>query len=107
MQRFKNTILVGLHQGFHKASDIDKVQNQAMYFLGVHKFAPNAALTSEMGWIRPQSEKYICMLRVLEQTFEPTPGTNQIQLFVRKFSNKTIIFVMEIGVQNLGKYVNY
>ena len=34
------------------------------YFLGVHKFAPNAALTSEMGWIRPQSERYICMLRL-------------------------------------------
>ena len=51
--------------GFHKASAIDKVQNRAMrYFLGVHKFAPNAALTSEMGWIRPQSERYICMLRL-------------------------------------------
>ena len=51
--------------GFYKASAIDKVQNRAIrYFLGVHKFAPNAALTSEMGWIRPQSERYICMLRL-------------------------------------------
>ena len=31
--------------GFHKASTIDKEPNRAMrYFLGVHKFAPNAAL---------------------------------------------------------------
>ena len=45
--------------GFHKASAIDKVHNRAMrYFLGVQKFAPNAALTSEMGWIRRQSERY-------------------------------------------------
>ena len=66
------------------------------------KFAPNATLTSEMGWIRPQSERYICMLRFWNRLLNQ-PDT----AICKKFSNKTIIFVMEIRVQNLRKYVNY
>ena len=50
--------------GFQKANDIDKIQNRAIrYFLGLHKFAPNIALNSEMGWISPSFNRYICMLR--------------------------------------------
>ena len=51
--------------GYHKAYAIDKVQNRAMrYYLGVHKFAPNAALTSEMGWLKPNVTRFICMFRM-------------------------------------------
>ena len=51
--------------GFHRATDVDKIQNRAIrYFLGLHKFAPNIALNSEMGWTTPYLNRYICMLRL-------------------------------------------
>jgi len=50
--------------GFNKAYAIDKVQNRAIrYYLGLHKFAPNAALTSEMGWLKPNVGRYLCIFR--------------------------------------------
>ena len=44
--------------------EIECIHNRAMrYFLGVHKFAPNAAVTADMGWLAPKYRRYICMLR--------------------------------------------
>jgi len=55
--------------GFHRATDVDKIQNRAIrYFLGLHKFAPNIALNSEMGWTTPYLNRYICMLRLWNRT---------------------------------------
>jgi len=57
--------------GHHKGQAIDKVQNRAMrYFLGLHKFAPNAALASEMGWLKPDLSRYLCMFRFWNKVIE-------------------------------------
>ena len=38
--------------GFAKFEKIDTIQNRAIrLFLGVHKFAPNAAINGDMGWV--------------------------------------------------------
>ncbi len=50
--------------GFNKAYAIDKVQTRAIrYYLGLHKFTPNAALTSEMGWLKPNVGRFLCIFR--------------------------------------------
>ena len=44
-----------------KANEIDVIQNRAMcYFLGVHKYAPNAGLSGDMGWIKHGYNRYFC-----------------------------------------------
>lgn len=44
---------------------IDNVQNRAMrYYLGVHKFSPNLALSGDMGWLTPKLSRYICRVRL-------------------------------------------
>ena len=51
--------------GLNPATPINNVQNRAMrYFLGVHKFAPNAAIIGDMGWNSPILERKICILRL-------------------------------------------
>ena len=50
--------------GWHKASEIDTIQNRAMrYYLGVHKFAANAAIVADMGWTKPMYNRYLCLIR--------------------------------------------
>ena len=57
--------------GYHKGKAIDIVQNRAMrYFLGVHKFTPNAAITGDMGWIQPMFSRYLCMIRFWNRLIE-------------------------------------
>ena len=47
-----------------KANEIDDIQNRAMrYFLGVHKYAPNAGLSGDMGWIKHSYNRYLCAFR--------------------------------------------
>ena len=51
--------------GFKSHPKIDTVQNRAMrYFLGVHKFAPNLAVTGDMGWIPSIIRRKINILRL-------------------------------------------
>ena len=48
-----------------KGNEIDIVQNRAMrYFLGVHKFAPNAGVCGDMGWLKPCYNRYLCAFRL-------------------------------------------
>ena len=47
-----------------KANEIDVIQNRAMrYFLGVRKYAPNAGLSGDMGWIKHAYNRYLCAFR--------------------------------------------
>ena len=47
-----------------KANEIDIIQNRAMrYFLGVHKYAPNAGSIGDMGWIKHCYSRYLCAFR--------------------------------------------
>ena len=44
-----------------KANEIDIIQNRAMrYFLGVHKEAPTAGSSGDMGWIKHCYSRYLC-----------------------------------------------
>ncbi len=50
--------------GYCKANPIDMIQNHAMwYYLGVHKFVPNVALTAETAWLKPMYSRYLCVFR--------------------------------------------
>ena len=50
--------------GFNKAKPIDMIPNRAMrFYLGVHKFVPNVALTAEMAWLKPIYSRYLCILK--------------------------------------------
>ena len=47
-----------------KANEIDVIQKRTMrYFLGVHKYAPNAGLSGDMGWIKHSYNRYLCDFR--------------------------------------------
>ena len=50
--------------GYINANDANLIQNRAMrYFLGVHKFAPNLALSGETGWLNPKLSRWLCLVR--------------------------------------------
>ena len=50
--------------GHGKYPKCDLVMNKAMrHFLGVHKFAPTAAVQGDMGWMSLKFHRYIAMLR--------------------------------------------
>ena len=51
--------------GFVKENHIDIVQHRAMrYFLGVHKYAPNAGIYGDMGWVKHSLSRYVNMIRL-------------------------------------------
>jgi len=46
---------------------VNKIQNRAMrYYLGVHKFAPIAAMQGDLGWLSVKFRRYRCMTIFLE-----------------------------------------
>ena len=50
--------------GYGKHPKCDNILNRAMrYFLGVHKYAPTAAVQGDMGWISLKYRRYQAMLR--------------------------------------------
>jgi len=50
--------------GFGKFPKCDTILNRAMrYFMGVHKYAPTAAIQGDMGWISLKYRRYLCILR--------------------------------------------
>jgi len=50
--------------GFKPLSTIDSVQNKAVrIFLGVHRFAPLAAVNGDMGWTQSQVRRHVSMFR--------------------------------------------
>lgn len=58
------------------------IQNRAMrYFLGVHRFAPNAAIQGDMGWLGCESRRRLSMLRFWNRLVK----TNQSRLVKKVF----------------------
>ena len=67
---------------------IDTVQNRAIrLFLGVHKFAPNKAVTADMGWVSSRTRRHIEILRLWNRlvNMEPTRLTKQIFMWDKGF----------------------
>ena len=51
--------------GYNFLEKIDAVQNRAIrLFLGVHKFAPNAAINADMGWVSCRTRRHVNMLHL-------------------------------------------
>ena len=51
--------------GYNALDKIDTVQNRAIrLFLGVHQFAPNKAVTADLGWVSSRSRRHIEILRL-------------------------------------------
>ena len=45
-------------------SSISAVQNRACrYFLGLGRYAPNAAINGDMGWVSPEHRQWMCVAR--------------------------------------------
>ena len=45
-------------------SCINAVQNRACrYFLGLGRYAPNAAINGDMGWLSPEHSQWMCITR--------------------------------------------
>ena len=45
-------------------SCINAVQNRACrYFLGLGRYAPNAAINGDMGWLSPEHSQWMCIAR--------------------------------------------
>jgi hypothetical protein len=51
--------------GYKDHNSAKKVtQNAIRTFLGVHKFAPLASLYGDIGWLKPQYRRWLCMIRL-------------------------------------------
>ena len=73
--------------GHHKALHIDTIQNRAMrYYLGVHKFAANAAIIADMGWNKPIYDRYICLSKFWNRVIQMSDDRLTKQIFMYDFS---------------------
>ena len=80
--------------GFNKAIAIDTFQNRAKrYFLGVHKFAPNAAILADKGWIKRFYNRYLCIRYGTDLLIDLNIVSQN------RFLNKIIETVLQTGVQ--------
>ena len=73
--------------GHHKAPYIDTIQNRAMrYYLGVHKFAANAAIIADMGWKKPLYDRYICLIKFWNRVIQMSDDRLTKQIFMHDYS---------------------
>ena len=72
----------------------------------MHRFTPNAALTSEMGWPRPHIDRYICMLRFWNRMLSKADTAICKKIFLQDYNlckrnwcseQKKICDVLDIG----------
>ena len=50
--------------GYKEYTSCENVSNRAMkFYLGVHKYAPNAAVRGECGWIKCKYDRWLIMCR--------------------------------------------
>lgn len=72
--------------GFNKAKPIDMIQNRAMrFYLGVHKFVPNVALTAEMAWLKPIYCRYLCILRFWNRLMNMNDSRLTKKIFIEDY----------------------
>ena len=66
-----------------KAKEIDQLQNRAIrYFLGVHKFAANAAIVGDMGWLQPKYSRYLQCIRFWNRLINMENGRLTKKIFL-------------------------
>ncbi len=74
--------------GYKHFPGSNNVHNRAMrYFLGVHKFAPNAALQGDIGWLPPIYRRHLDMLRFWNRVISMNPN----RLTKRVFENDYLL----------------
>ena len=67
--------------GYKPYTQIDNIQNRAMrYFLGVHRFTPNMAITGYMGWLPSVYRRWCSMIRLWNRIllFDDTRITKKV-----------------------------
>ena len=85
--------------GFVQANNIDKIHQRAMrYYLGVHKYAPNAGLYSDVGWLSPKYSRYICMLRTWNRF---------IDMDANRLTKKICLYDKQLGIKNWSSEIEY
>ena len=76
--------------GFGKYQKCDNVMNKAMrYFLGVHKYAPTAAIQGDMGWISLKYKRYSAMLRFWNRLIRIDNSRLVKRIFLWYYDNPT------------------
>lgn len=61
--------------GYRKFKEIDSIQNKAIrIYLGVHKFAPLAAINGDMGWSDSNIRRKIAMIRLWNRILKMEPN---------------------------------
>jgi hypothetical protein len=80
-----------------KVKAIDMVQNRAMrYFLGVHKFSPNLALSGDMVWLSPKLSRIICRIRLWNRL---------VNMQESRLTKKIFLWDMQICKKNWSKHI--
>ena len=58
--------------GSTKTKSFDIILHKAMrFFLGVQKYAPNAAVLGDMGWLKAQFTKQLCAICMWNRLIRP------------------------------------
>ena len=69
--------------GFNKLERIDAVQNRAIrLFLGVHRFAPNKAISADMGWVSSRVRRHVSILRLWNRLVSMNPDRLTNKIFI-------------------------
>ena len=77
--------------GFKTFPAIDIVQHRAIrYFLGVHKYTPNLAITGDMGWESGESRRNICMMRLWNRLLEMDDNRLTKKIFYWDLNNEGV-----------------
>ena len=67
--------------GYKPYTQIGNIQNRAMrYFLGVHRFTPNMAITGDMGWLPSVYRRWCSVIRLWNRIllFDDTRITKKV-----------------------------
>ena len=74
--------------GYKTLSKIDTVQHRAIrYYMGVHKFAPNLAITGDMGWIPSCIRRKLNILRLWNKLLSLDDTNLTKQIFYWDYNN--------------------
>lgn len=56
------------------------------FYLGVHKFVPNAALTAEMAWLKPLYSRYLCIIRFWNRLLKMDENRITKRVFIEDYN---------------------
>ena len=82
---------------FVKGKEIEQLQNRAIrYFLGVHKFAANAAIVGDMGWLQPKYSRYLQVFRFWNRLLSMNNNRLTKKVFLWDYRQNTLNWNREI-----------